>query len=655
MMKIFDFNAEKTPAGTVGKVRELAWPCKMFRVTLPQYKKGEGREFNIFERCVLKLLSCARYEPKDLAEETCLPGDVIQAILLRLYDSSMIDENNQLSDGAREKLRDMDNDSIPAEYLTYAVFRERVGNEFLPMLIDANLPAEEVSDDGSSIKKGEKELKLYEIRVDKRGVQNNISIENIVSILNAMNRRRNFAGGAYHIPKAKFISISQHSENCKLRVRMALQKNGDWRILNPFGAGWSSELESVYTKLLAQNGGERENLKKWQESNKQCRQSPKKNPEKTPQPFDTPENRSDYPELIAALSRREMDVYAALEWALFYALQRVDVKKFIHLFQIGTGGESESFLANAIRDLTGGEMRAIHAPRPGKLKSFTDGKIAEMQVVLPLAILCARENPLFSFNRALKARPECLSKIYGLKERRDAKRHGKNKWSEIYNEEDYEFMRDFITLLLPTVIFSDSGANKNSDENESIDIRLQARISLQNEFGVYEFNSMDNILQEKLISAEIFKQDYANVKGEFDALSGINHLYAAVQRAFHLALAVAGNIAGRGASMEMAKQKAMDVGFNEFPASLSTVRHEMVQKTLDGDDQTLGACVIAWLLLSDIDVLRKARLRCPSLLNDADRLLNLNKHANQTCIMDEDMLKDIYTSIYKIIKTIMEK
>ena len=83
MKRVYDFNAKTQASGFVGHPREIEWPCEMFRITMPKVKKREEQEFNPIEVCVLKLLSYGQYEPNDLANETCLPKDLIEVILLR--------------------------------------------------------------------------------------------------------------------------------------------------------------------------------------------------------------------------------------------------------------------------------------------------------------------------------------------------------------------------------------------------------------------------------------------------------------------------------------------------------------------------------------------------------------------------------------------
>lgn len=685
MNKIFDFNAPHPPGGIIGRPRELAWPCEMFRVTLPKVKYDDPREFNAFEWCILKLLAYGRYEPKDLTAETCLPPDLIEVILLRLYDRSKIDEHYQLHPNTLKAIEkhDIDKESEPAEYETHVIFRECVGGTLLPMLNKANLKSEEVGEDGS-IKKDKKSIRLCNLSTMHRSASPPAP-RDVHSALRTMARRRKISGDDYRIPPAEFVSVAPGSEPCALRVRMVIQRNSDWRILNPFGKGWSLELESVYGKLLEQDDKARDSFQRWQTDNKGER--PARDAEGSnhkSEPYDTQENRSRYPELLSALKQKNIDVYATLEWALFYTLQMADTKKIVQMLLVDTRENNEKLLATAISTLftsphennlensaiqskdnvvpSVGKNR-IFIPLPGKLKSFQDDGMAEMQVVLPLAILISQEEPRFLFHKVVQAHPDCLTRIAALKERRDTKRHGKSRWSEIYGEADHVFMREVVNMLLPSIRFSDSPPESPNDD-ASADIRLNARLALQDVFGVSAFDRMDSILRENLLQAEIFRQSHADSfaqgdkdnakqgdKNDFDALQCINYLYAAAECAFRPLLA---GERPASASIETAAQKAKCAGWREFPQSLRSVRPNNLQMTLDGNDQTLGACVVAWLLLADSDLLQQVAAKLPSFLSDIDNFLALSKHANQSRMMQGTELAMRCQTIYRLINIITE-
>ena len=104
---------------------------------------------NPFERVVLRLLDLRRYSAEALAAEACLPDDLIRFILLRLVDQGFLDERHDLLDAGRAALGKLDREaSAEVSYRTYVLFRERISDRLLPMLVAADdLPVLE-SDNG---------------------------------------------------------------------------------------------------------------------------------------------------------------------------------------------------------------------------------------------------------------------------------------------------------------------------------------------------------------------------------------------------------------------------------------------------------------------------------------------------------------------------
>lgn len=667
-LKIFDFNEKITPCGIVGKAMEIGWPCTVYRITLPKPADADAGEFNVFELCILKLLACGRYERNELAEATCLPPDLVELILLKLRDRAKIDERNQLLPGVREALErhDAEREAAPTSYETCAIFRERIGGSLLPMVVDAKMRSEEV-DEGGRIGSGH--VAIRSLAHSPIATRPPTPVE-VLSALRTMARRRRVSGASYRIPQAKYVSVAAEGEDCWLRVRVVMQRNGDWRIRNPLGTGWSAELETAYQGILRR--GRSEEVRKfdaWQHRNADW--SHKRRPggdDGVHEPFATPENESRYPELLAALRRKQeggsrVDVYAVIEWALFYALGQTDVKRVEQLLGLSTVEDCKRQLQGALaiwRDGKTWQSKDDDAvkmictiPSESGLRRFHDG-MAAMQTVLPLSVLMAAHEPLSVFGRLAAGCSRLLPKIVDLKVRRDPKRHGKGKWDEIYGEEDLRLMREVVTILLPSVKFSgetmhapDGGPRDEAADNA----RISARVALQDVFGVSSFAFMDARLRDILINAEVFRREHADTKGKFDALYCVNELYAAAQNAFRPLL-----VGGRrdSSAVDCAAQRAEAAGFGPLPPSMRTVRESMLNRTLDGDDQTLQACAVAWLVVAEDDVLRRVASRTPSFLVDIDRLIAIDGHGNQSIPMLSSELNSLCKNIYNIIITLME-
>ena len=462
MRKVLDFNAKTLLSGIVGRPREIAWPCEMFRVTLPHLNDDGEREFNAFELCVLKLLANGRYEPKDIADATCLPGDLIQIVLLRLYDRGKIDEHYQLLPDVQKAMEKLDGVSPyeNAKYETYAIFRECIGGEVLPMIVEAKLKAEEVDEKGK-IKGGK--IFLESLHFEKKKVRAP-DVPDVIVALRTMARRRRMSGETYRIPPAEFVAVADDFEKCELRVRMVMQESGEWRILNPFGNGWSPELEAVYQQLLQKSEDESSVFKAWERRfvrRQSDREQNELSQDRVREPYDTQENRIRYPELIGALCRKQtgikgesvsaIDVYAVLEWALFYSLQLVDTKTIVQFLQVATREIIEREITVALTGMGGRlpENGRLPVPSNSQLNAFGYDDVARMQAVLPIAILAAAKNPNVRMEAVLRRYPDFVSRVMNFKNIRDLQRHAKIYWNEIYSDEDRDMMRQVVTSLIP--------------------------------------------------------------------------------------------------------------------------------------------------------------------------------------------------------------
>ena len=693
-VKIFDFNSKSHPSEIVGKIMELGWPCEIYRVTLPKSEENQDDEFNAFERCALKLLLTRRYELSALAEEICLPVDLVELILLKLRDRGKIDAHNELMPGVRAAIErcDTQKETAPVEYGTYAVFRECVGGSILPMVLDAKMRSEEVNED-RTVGPGHVDVRSVDLETCETKAPTAVEV---LSALRTMARRRRASGASYRIPPAEYVSVASDGEHCWLRVRVVMQRSGDWRILNPFGVGWSPELETIYQDVLGRGAStEIREFNAWQHRNSVWvnDHAGRVGDEKL---FLPNEENNRYPELMAVLAKQKdsiVDVYAAIEWALFYALRHSDIKQVIQLLEVNTQEENARWLAAALQSWqlksergasqapgqdmlldnvdTGDETSSVREkddrqkkdegairwictiPAEGELRRFFDGW-AKMQTVLCLAILVADRDPASVFNRLSICGPRLFAKIADMKARRDPRRHGKSVWNKIYGDEDMRLMKQVVSTLLPSVRFSDSPAGNVHDSLRSAEVdddSIRARVAMQDQFGLAAFMRFDSRLQDSLVRSEVFRFYHAHSKGRIDVLEGVNELYASVQSAFRSFL-----VGGRNGQVmiECAAHRAKDAGIGELPISLRTVRESMLRRTLDGDDQTLQACAVAWLVLSDDDVIHRVVSRMPSFLTEIDRLIVLSGHGNRSIWMSFEEFDSLCKNVFNIIKTLTE-
>lgn len=93
---------------------------------------------------------------------------------------------------------------------------------------------------------------------------------------------------------------------------------------------------------------------------------------------------------------------------------------------------------------------------------------------------------------------------------------------------------------------------------------------------------------------------------------------------------------------------------NELPKSLRTVKVSAVRDTLQGNGQSLGACVLAFLLMSDDDTLRSISDYQPSFISDVTGIISRREHGNEPLPLPKDDIGRLRTSTYSTIKTLLE-
>ncbi len=93
---------------------------------------------------------------------------------------------------------------------------------------------------------------------------------------------------------------------------------------------------------------------------------------------------------------------------------------------------------------------------------------------------------------------------------------------------------------------------------------------------------------------------------------------------------------------------------NELPESLRTVKVSAVRETLQGTGQSLGACVLAFLLISDDDTLCSISDSQPSFISDVADIIIRRGHGNEPLPLSKGDIGRLRKSTYSTIKTLLE-
>lgn len=650
-----DYGTPKPFGETIGKPRTLAWPVDAYRVTLPR-PSDEDDGLNPFERVILKFLDATGVMSADmLADETRIPIDLVKGILLRLRDKGLIDGHNATTDSARGKLGN-ETDKVP-EFVTALLFRELATGRILPFLhfVDEANPLRKMEDE---------EGKRRVIHWDDCHKQHPPTPRDVISALRAMKKRQLAHGRDAKMPQALQITIASPPESYYLQCPIGIQKSdGEFRIADPFGNGFSLALERAFGGLLEQDDGLSEWLQNWKDSLSNSG-SPKtlKPDEESRKTHESDANWQRFPKLVASLRpsritpfRSMAKIHASLEWAMFYACYRRPFEATIAILRLSRQADHSALIWKAAQGL--GLECSEDDFRPvllGRLMNFEGGSKVDLDTVLAIAILQAEKDSSHPLRRVARSHPDFIRQLLGIKRARDAKGHGEGVMDAPKMEltED-RFMREIVHGLLPEITFADTPAAE-WDEDLHSDSLLEARASIQGEFGHRVFNRLGTNLQDRLIHAERFWLVTKN-RDEADASTFAYDLYAALQAVFSRSLL--GKLPPDVDDSQLvgsAQAIARDHNLGGLPECLTTVRPLVIRQTLEGSAQSLGACVIAFLLMADDDVLR-AIVDChPSFIADVSSIITSRGHGNEPLPLPREEIAELRKAAYSIIKTLTE-
>jgi hypothetical protein len=648
---LLDYGRPNPFGETIGRPRNLAWPVNAYRVTLPKASDGDDG-LNAFERVILKLLDAVgALDAGALADETRIPIDLVKGILLRLRDKSLIDERNVIIQPKRED-RESKEEKVPV-FATALLCRELVTGRILPFLhfLDEN-----------PLRKREEERFIKTLRADKENATFPPVPRDVIGALRAMKRRSEARGSSEKFPAVEKITIAQQPERHHLYCPIAIQKSdGEFRIADPFGNGFSLILESAFERLLEQDEKLAGWLREWKQALRDPRPPKRDDPDESPkEPFDTTANLQRFPKLVANLRKPKKaafrsisSIYASLEWALFYACRRFPFEDAIAKLHFAPQSEQPELIWNAAHHLgLATPERRFNPLLEKKLQDFRNGE-AELRTLISIAILQAENEGAHPFRRIASTHPDLLIRLSNIKKSRDEKRHGQGKADASDLElADDAFMREIVHALLPEISFADTPV-AGPDQDARADALLEARDSIQGEFGFRSFNLLGANLQDRLICAERFWMSC--VDGD-DALAFARDLYAAVQSAFakHLAGKLPPDVRDSELINEAARKVAHTGLSSAWPVRLRTVKISFIRQSMQGADQSLGACTIAFLLISDGETLRAVANLQPTFIDDIDIILARSGHGNEPLPLPKADIAILRKASYTTIKTLIE-
>lgn len=649
VIRTLDYGTNNPFSGVFGRPRNLAWPVDAYRIIIPASLKSEQGYLNPFERVVLGVIDAVGgLNESMLADETCIPVDLVRSVVLRLRDRGLIDSDNRIIDLQRRR---WDSDAHEDVYTSALVFRELVGGEVLPFVhvLDACNPLR--------TKESDQKTRTLPSRYGAcdRGAP---SIREVIDAVTQMQGRVAEHRQPARIPTIDQVRVEREPEGYLLDCRIAIQtRDADFRIADPFGVGFSRALEGV----LADRLDDDESLQTWMTNWRQSLAGPRTDDRERmsePGPFDTPENRRRFPNLVHALTpargsvhRSVTDIYAALEWALFYTCEAHDPSIAIRLLNTETGPLYSERVSQVAASL-GFEVPPLGF-RPifkGKFDDYVSQK-SEMETVLAIALIQAASNQEHPLHALAASHPDFIVRLRVLNSDRGRQAHrGRATLVSDVELDSDAFMREAVSTLLPGIRFAPEMAATPSDSQT--ELLLEARTSLLGAFSYQSFAKLGPETQNALIDAEKFW--LVAVDGD-NAREFVLNLYAALQ-------GVLRGFLGESAPLGLAERdyttaagdRARKAGLGDLPTGIASVNPRRIREALDGKDLSVGASVVALLLTGDESRLTTLARSQPTFLVDVGGIQDRRGHGNEPIPMSRAGAKKLRRTAITMLTTLLD-
>lgn len=697
--KVISFN-EKVSGLRVARRKHLLWPCRMYSVSM---QAPLDRDLNPFEVLILRL--CANYinDVAQLSSKTGFDKELVQFICSRLEQLGLLDERRKLTATGIDKLEALDNvrDDTDAESQTVAahIYVDSISNTLLP-IITSKREYEQVS---SSEGKDAWTIHLgsagqgYEVnatRLPPKGLisQGPPTSSQVSNVIQRYRKRRSisrFLSGE-RIDQRHFsfdvasIAVEAEYENVYLHTQLLLQEGSDeFLVTDGFGLGFSQQFSEAIVNL------EPKWLKHWKSSaqvtelgNTEVESIVHKSTGLSRYPrltryLDSAEE--SYPEAMlnpsSTFTQKQIEskqnklikkLYSALE--MTFAIVNTDwpVPDWKNYFQQGTDRSNAELIHDYARRL-GFQFDKLTKKflfvSIGKLKRIGIEE-PEMQPEVVMAILSAHINPLHPLRKLGREHIDLLIMLSKLKELRDPLQHGKS--FEIRQKELKAARRAtyrLITALLPELSHAlpkETRAKDNLSQAERQ--RFEISVRLDDEFGLLAMQRMDEAIKSELIRSELIyaklmdvshKSQMVDIQPWATAILGIVQTRV-FQRISDLDIS---ELTGREVKVK-AQENASKAGFRlpkgQLPDGIQTVNLRRAEAACRGINTTIGAEMLAWLVLDNHSQLSFIAKSVPGCLGKIGEMIRHRGHGNRPSYVEGGALVTLRQEMYQIIRKFIE-
>ncbi|MFC1195801.1 hypothetical protein ACFGWI_08590 [Pasteurella multocida] len=680
--------------------QDILWPCHAFSISIP--KKKQSR-LNIFEETVLKITEIESGDTEKIALLTCLEKELVAFIQNRLNHLGLLNDRYELSEIGQELLNEWQNKSDGnLEYTVGTVFIDLLSGKLLPYVSTDQLSYKKISRIGDSgfidflinPTNEKSRVSARQIRPAKDSFWKTVPDSNdVIRAIREFKKKYrryallNQAIDQYPppVPMAEAISLRENPELVYLHCNVLIQiGNSDLLVTDGCGFGFS---ESFANYLTSQDWQWVIDLKKkgiidWlnpDASNEEAENKSlvaggsKKYPLIARQlrhaqgylsaaekiKIDSSNNEQEFVRLTGLAV---VALYEAIEWALRFVVSDNPVTHWERLFSSQSYRESDKILCSFATKIgfdVSDSVKALLQVKPGKIRAIDRG-VSEMQPLLALAIAGAINNPKHPLNNLAIEDSRCLSFINILKEVRDPVLHGNSTDVEL-SSETLEGYCDRTTRLIHSLIpdITDDTYTAKTKQKRDIDqVRLKARIELDESLGLGFVQAVSPSLREELVKVTILSQretlDDEQLQHYINLLASIMQLSL-----FEVAKDRSSSVKNRTTLRDVAIEKIVQSGFypapDAIPEQISTVNTKRLYRTVQGSSTTLGAHLLAVFLLGSESELIQLQKSDPAFIDFVADLIRLRGHGNkQQSDFSQDDMESLKKNVFKAIKIIAE-
>lgn len=680
--------------------QSVLWPCHAFNISIPQKKKTG---LNVFEDTVLMITEIESGDTEKIALLTCLEKELVAFIQNRLNQLGLLNDRYDLSEHGRELLNEWQNKSDGnLEYTVATVFVDLLSGKLLSYVSTEQLRYKKISRIGDNgiiefyinSTNEKSRVSARQIRPAKNSFWKTVPDSNdiIRAIREFKKKYKRYAllnqGVDQHpppVPMAEAISLHENPELVYLHCNVLIQiGNSDLLVTDGGGFGFSESFadyltsqdwqwvidlknKGVIDRLSSDQSDEEaeaessagDGLKKYPRIARSLRRAQEYLSDAVKIDVDSSNDEQEFARLIGL---SVVALYEAIEWTLRFVVSDNPVTHWERLFSSQSYLENDKILrsfATKIGFDVSDSVKALLQVKPGKIRAVDRG-VSEMQPLLALAIAGAINDSKHPLHHLAIEDSGCLSFINMLKEVRDPVSHGSSTDVEL-SPKTLEGYRDrtvrLIRSLIPDIT-EDAYTAIKKHERDIDQVRLKARIELDNSLGLGFVHSVSPALREELIKVTILGQNH--VLDNDQRQQYINFLASTMQLSLYgVTKDRRSSVQNRISLRDEAIKKILQSGFypdtDTIPVQINTVNTKRLYRAVQGSSTTLGAHLLSVFLLCSETELIQLRKSDPTFVDFVANLIRLRGHGNKhQSGFSRDDIESLKSSVFKAIKIITE-